>query len=147
MSYWEIEGETFLFRTCPVCGVRYAMPRIVDDEHRELGGKSKGWWCPNGHSRIYTESEADTLRRERDRLKQQAARLEDEKRKAREEAEHERRRANGYKGAATRLKNRAKAGICPCCNRHFENLERHMKSQHTDEDLSNVVEFGQPKTA
>lgn len=48
----------------------------------------------------------------------------------REEAKRERNRANGYKGHATRITKRAKAGVCPCCNRSFENLRRHMASQH-----------------
>lgn len=148
MSVYKIEGQNFLFRTCPVCGIRYAMPKTVDDEHQAMGEKSEGWWCPNGHLRIYRESEADKVRRERDRLKQDAARLLDEARRAREDAEAQRRSAAAYKGAATRMKNRAKAGVCPCCNRHFVNLERHMKSRHSDEDLSSVVELGQPsKTA
>lgn len=30
------------------------------------------------------------------------------------------------------MKNRVANGVCPCCNRHFENLERHMKGQHPD---------------
>jgi hypothetical protein len=28
------------------------------------------------------------------------------------------------------MKKRAVAGVCPCCNRHFRELERHMASKH-----------------
>jgi hypothetical protein len=54
----------------------------------------------------------------------------DEARSEREIAERERRRANGYKGHATRITKRAKAGVCPCCNRTFKQLAAHMASQH-----------------
>ncbi|MBV6448554.1 hypothetical protein [Nitrosomonas sp.] len=36
------------------------------------------------------------------------------------------RSARAYKGQATKIKRRVGRGVCPCCNRHFENLERHM---------------------
>lgn len=35
-----------------------------------------------------------------------------------------------HKGHTTRLKNRIAAGVCPCCQRTFVNLARHMKGQH-----------------
>lgn len=99
------------------------------------------FYCPNGHPQHYVsgESECTTLRRERDRLKQEQARLQDAIRHERERAEHERNRANGYKGAATRMKNRARAGVCPCCNRHFVNLERHMTAKHSEEELTALL--------
>tara|TARA_Y100000310_G_scaffold338946_1_gene430083 strand:- start:1163 stop:1354 length:192 start_codon:yes stop_codon:yes gene_type:complete len=40
--------------------------------------------------------------------------------------------ASTYKGQVTKLKNRAKAGVCPCCNRTFQNLSRHMETKHPD---------------
>jgi hypothetical protein len=40
------------------------------------------------------------------------------------------RSAAAFKGQVTRLKGRAKAGFCPCCNRSFSQLERHMASKH-----------------
>jgi hypothetical protein len=30
---------------------------------------------------------------------------------------------------------RVNAGICPCCNRHFTDLERHMKSKHVEDNV------------
>lgn len=101
----------------------------------------QSFYCLHGHSNVYREgeSELDKIRRERDRLKQQAAQKDDELRWARqseqrqrEEAQHQRNRANGYKGHATRITKRAKAGICPCCNRHFTALERHMATKHPE---------------
>jgi len=94
----------------------------------------QNFFCPFGHPQHYIEgdSEETKLRRERDRLKQNAAYLEEQFKRAKAQAEHERRRANGYKGHATRITKRAKAGVCPCCNRSFVALARHMKTQHPD---------------
>lgn len=43
------------------------------------------------------------------------------------------------KGVVTRLKNRARNGVCPCCIRTFKDLHMHMASEHpnfvTDEEL------------
>lgn len=36
------------------------------------------------------------------------------------------------KGAHQRTKNRVAKGVCPCCNRSFTNLAKHMAGQHPD---------------
>jgi hypothetical protein len=33
----------------------------------------------------------------------------------------------------TRLKNRAAAGLCTCCNRSFQNLRKHMEIKHPEQ--------------
>lgn len=114
---------------CASCGIEFGMPSPFIAARRNDG---KGFWCPNGHSLTYGESEADKLRRERDRLKQQQAHWDDERRELQGRIETEGRRRAAARGQVTRLKNRAKAGLCPCCNRHFTNLERHMASQHPE---------------
>lgn len=88
--------------------------------------------CPWGHRQHFPpgESETDKLRRERDRLKQRAAQLEDDAQAAHDRAQAAERRVSAAKGQITRLKNRAAAGVCPCCNRTFLDLQRHMASKH-----------------
>jgi len=112
-------------------------PTALNAERR----KDRNWfYCPNGHQQHYTgKSEADKLReqldaerRQRQRAEQSVAMHADDAKAARDEAEHQRRRANGYKGHAAKITKRAKAGVCPCCNRHFTALERHMSTQHPD---------------
>jgi cell division septum initiation protein DivIVA len=94
----------------------------------------KTFYCPNGHGRsfILGQTAEDKLRRERDQLKQRIAYKDDMIREAEQRAEHERRRANGYKGHATRITKRAKAGVCPCCNRTFKQLAQHMANKHPE---------------
>jgi cell division septum initiation protein DivIVA len=90
----------------------------------------RNFFCPNGHSLSFGETENDRLRRERDRLKQQLAEKDDAILRVRDRADAAERSASARKGVITRLKNRAAAGVCPCCNRSFENLRRHMSNQH-----------------
>ena len=104
------------------------------------------FYCVHGHQCHYPAGKTaeEELREQlnaerlaRQRAEQKIAEKEDWARRweatandQREKAEHERRRANGYKGHATRITKRAKAGVCPCCNRSFENLRRHMATKH-----------------
>jgi hypothetical protein len=85
------------------------------------------FWCAYGHEQHFTEreSEESKLRRERDRLLQRQAELNDEIR-------DERARAVKAEKKAARTLKRATAALCPCCNRHFSNVARHMKTKHRD---------------
>lgn len=120
---------------CAACSVAFAMPKELQE--RRYADKQL-FYCPNGHSQAYqgqTEEsklrkKLDDERRERQRAEQRVAQWQDEAREAEARAEHERRRANGYKGHAAKITKRAKAGVCPCCNRHFVALERHMATKH-----------------
>lgn len=121
---------------CIQCGVGIW---LTAEQYDHLIRSHQNFHCIWGHSQHFTEDigEAAKLRRERDALKQDQARLIEERDAAqrrearqRERAEHNQRSANAYKGVATKLKKRAVAGVCPCCNRHFRELERHMASKH-----------------
>lgn len=127
------------------CGEKNAMSH---ETNRLLRRTNQTFFCLHGHPSCYPvgDTQEDILRRERDRLKQQMAEKDDEVRRWQatandqcrqknafaEKAEHERRRANGYKGHAAKITKRAKAGVCPCCNRHFTALERHMATKHPE---------------
>jgi len=99
--------------TCCSCGIVFAMPEPLMTKLRQNG---EWFYCPNGHRQHFAQSEADRLRvllEEANRSKTQLA--EDY---AKLQREHR------------RLTKRITAGVCPCCNRTFQNLARHMKSQH-----------------
>lgn len=116
---------------CISCGVAYIVPKVVIEKHREQGGFHQ---CSNGHSQGWSAdgSEIGKLRRERDRIKQDNARLAEEA----AEAERATQRA---KAETARLLKRQAAGVCPCCNRSFVALSRHMKTKHPDFGKANVV--------
>lgn len=94
----------------------------------------QAFYCTHGHAQHFTEgkSEVQKLQEQLDAERRQRQRAEQRVAEARDEAEHERRRANGYKGHATRMTKRAKAGVCPCCNRTFKQLAAHMANKHPD---------------
>lgn len=119
---------------CCSCSMVFAMP--AEFKARALakrGPSGQVFFCPAGHRQWYLGETAEAkLRRENDRLKQNEAYLEQQRQRAADDAEHQRRRANGYKGHAAKITKRAKAGLCPCCNRTFSQLARHMATQHPD---------------
>jgi hypothetical protein len=115
---------------CGECGVAFAMADSFIAQRRK---DHQIWYCPNGHQRYYSgENEAERLKREledeRSRTRFYRERQEVEAR-SRVAAEHQ---ARAYKGVATRVKRRIAVGVCPCCNRTFQDLQRHMSGQHPD---------------
>ena len=136
---------TMVTETCCACGMLFAMTVIFKNDRLKRTRGDMTFYCPRGHPQHYTgPSEADKLRQERDRLKQNEAYLEDRLRAARRDVEHQKHRANGYKGHATRITKRVKAGVCPCCNRTFKALAEHMARQHPD---FTPIEVGQSASA
>jgi hypothetical protein len=124
-----IHGLRFAVNECGTCGVIYVVPEIVDNNHRHHGGYSS---CSNGHLWGWQRggAEIDRLRQERDRLKQETAYKDDEIKRL-EKSRNEAWEA-GTKSMTEikRLKKRASAGTCPCCNRTFIKLANHMSQKH-----------------
>lgn len=112
------------------CGIAFSVPQWWEQRRRE----DKTWWyCPNGHSQHFSgKTEAERLKGEVERLNKDAAylrtRLEDEAKTVNRLC----RSRDSYKGQVTRIKNRVSKGVCPCCNRTFQNLARHMTGQHPE---------------
>lgn len=122
--------------SCPSCHMTYAIPSSFQASAHKHSGTGPDAWsvcCPLGHQWHYTgptteEKLRDQLKRARDRAAQQASRAEQAEASAR-----------AQKAAKTRIKNqrdrerqRIGRGACPCCNRHFADVERHMANKHPD---------------
>lgn len=124
-----VEGMWFEVETCCTCGMAFAM--AVDFQQRRRN--DHGWfYCPAGHRQHYVgKTEAQKLKEE---LAQRDAALERERARGRELL-HER---DQIAKAHRKMRKRVMNGVCPCCNRSFDNLRRHMETQHAD--------FGQDKT-
>ena len=108
---------------CGQCGGTYAISEVYREEKWMNGGF---WNCP--YCRVgwgYVESENKRLR---DRL----AREQHHREQAEEEARQQKRFTAAARGQVTKLKNRVGRGVCPCCNRTFQNLADHMAGQHPD---------------
>lgn len=126
-----VAGRTMWLESCCNCKTAFAMS---DELHATALERREAFqfYCPNGHGQWYTsgEREVDIIRRERDRLKQSVAYYEDRTRELDQQRALAVRQTAAARGQITKLKKRAAAGLCPCCNRPFENLARHMATKH-----------------
>lgn len=126
--------QEFVYETCCNCHQSFYMVRSKYDACRTKG---ESFYCPNGHSMHYTDTEILRLKKE---LEQQKKRTEwaeqnrDSLRKDRDSIEKSR---NALKGVITKTKNRIKNGVCPCCTRSFVNVRRHMATKHPEYSKQN----------
>jgi hypothetical protein len=120
--------DALVVMTC-WCGINHAVPQDLRDfqqRQHDNGDKQTGIYCPLGHSHIKAgPGKAKRLQRDLERADERA-------RGNLRALETERRRHSATKGQLTKVKKRIGKGICPCCNRHFANVERHMATQHPD---------------
>lgn len=111
------------------CGMRHAIPSELDNfqqRQHDNGEKVTGIYCPLGHSYVPSgKGEAQRLREKLERERNWRA-------AANARADQAEASARAHKGHATRAKKRAAAGMCPCCNRSFKQLTRHIASKHPD---------------
>ena len=113
---------------CGRCGGIYAIAETYRQQKYQKGGY---WNCP------YCQCSWGFGTSEIDRLKAQLSAKErevEQERKRKEWAQQEARitehRRRALKGHLTKTKKRISHGVCPCCNRSFENLRRHMTTKH-----------------
>lgn len=117
--------------TCCKCGIEFGMPRHF---LRGLREDSKKWfYCPSGHIQHFTsETELDKTRRELDRTKKRLDWAEQNARHEREQKQKTQRHLQRTESAFKRMKTRIGAGVCPCCDRTFQNIQNHMQTKHPD---------------
>lgn len=120
--------------TCCRCGVLFAMP--ADLRQQCLDHPGRGFYCPNGHSLQYGgKSAAEQAKEAQERADRLARQLNDERTYAtglRDQLGASTRSNRALRAAHTRTRNRIARGVCPCCNRTFADLARHMAGQHPD---------------
>jgi len=116
-------GELYVEECCH-CGIMFAIPQALEQRARK--DQAIWFYCPNGHHQHYSGKTAEQKATERaKRAEARATALTDQ-------LEASERSKSALKGVVTRTKKRIGKGVCPCCNRHFTNVERHMHSQHPD---------------
>lgn len=129
VHFLEVGATVLVVTDCADCGVIFAITDDYEERRREDG---KGFYCPNGHSLSYLETETDRLRKalDQEKLHHQWTRESRERAvKDAKVADYQRRAA---KGQLTKAKKRAAAGLCPCCRRSFANVQAHVAGQHPD---------------
>lgn len=127
---------TITFKTIAIeavtCGECHVIFGLEADFHRKVKGDGSGFWCPNGHKIYYYETDLKRERKAREQAERDATWLRsrlDQEKAATRDAEN---RARAQKAAKTRIKNRIANGVCPCCQRSFQNVARHMANQHPE---------------
>ncbi len=121
---------TMVTEICCSCGVAFAMPSDLRDSF--LNNPDKHFHCPNGHSQHFSESQAHRLQkqlqRERERWAYERQGLTQEKQDILTSLEL----ANKARKNLDKKLKRVHNGVCPCCNRHFTNLQRHIETKHPE---------------
>ena len=116
----QVDFEVY---ACCECGIQFG---LTADFVRRRRGDNANWYCPRGHAQHFdAESEADRLRRflssERETSQRRLEALQAEQRSK-----------AAFRGQLTKIKKRIGAGVCPCCNRTFADLARHIAGKHPD---------------
>ncbi len=130
------DNEWFEIEHCYSCGIAFA---LTADFQRRRRNDHATFYCPAGHGQHYAgQTEVQKLKQQLDQqerqLGQQARKLES----AEQRAATAQRERDTIAKAHRKMRKRVANGVCPCCNRSFENLRQHMQSQHPD--------FGQEQT-
>jgi hypothetical protein len=120
--------DAFVAIECCSCHITFG---ITETTQKILRGEHSTFYCPNGHPNYYPGEKREEV------LERQLQAANSEKERLNNRLELEKKKVAGQKAAASRYRNdrdrimkRAKAGVCPCCNRTFQNLARHMKTKH-----------------
>lgn len=115
-------GQLYV-QDCCNCGMTFGVPVEFDRRRRD---DHSSFYCPAGHSQSYIGKTEEQKQRERaDRLERQLANRDEDLRATRASL-------IATRGVLTKTKKRLANGVCPCCNRHFANVERHIANQHPD---------------
>lgn len=139
-----VYNEAFISLTtvvCYKCGVPFAMPERLRKHFLDSG---ESFHCPSGHSQAYTISTEDRLKKQMEQQRQEAERKIQQLQNAVERRDRdiadlgnkvksERGRANYHKGKRKVIEARIAHGVCPHCNRTFEDIAKHMASKHPEE--------------
>jgi DNA-binding XRE family transcriptional regulator len=119
-----VDNIEFVTVHCYKCSMPFAMTRDFND--RRLKDRAD-WFCPRGHAQHYIgKSEEQKLREEVERQRQM--REAEEARRLRVEQERDQ-----VARAHHKMRVRVMNGVCPCCNRTFQNLMQHMQTEHSGE--------------
>lgn len=103
---------------CYKCGIEF---HVATNWNANRIEDKNSFFCPNGHSQSYVG------KTDREKLAEKEAELA----KVRSALYAERDDKEKAQAKLSRISKRIHAGVCPKCNRTFENVALHMKSKHT----------------
>lgn len=131
MRGYEITTKlTLVIEECYTCGIVFGMP---DSLKTRLLRTHETFYCPAGHGQHYTgPSDVEKLKKQLEAAEQQIGTLTARARHEQDQREAAERNERAAKRELNRTKKRVSNGVCPCCNRTFVNLQRHMAGRHPD---------------
>lgn len=116
---------------CGHCAVQFGLTTSM---YKRVFSAKEWFYCPNGHKVRYAgESDHDKAQRLAGQLDQERTRVENLRRSERvlsQRADYAQRARKAVSTRLRKVKNRVGNGVCPCCNRTFSALAKHMESQH-----------------
>lgn len=123
---------------CAACLAPIWLDAETESQFRRTG---EVFHCLNGCQNHFGKGEADKLRAElaaeqaeKKRAMGYLAETERQLTRALQAVGTEKRSKAAIAGHLTRLRNRVKAGQCPCCDREFPDLAAHIAAEHPDVD-------------
>lgn len=123
-------SSTLVTEECYSCHVLFAIPAELRTELLRVKA-DRSFYCPNGHGQHYTgQTEEQRLQRELERTQRERDWSEAARKRLAEDNMDLAKKNSSLRGSVTRMKNRAKAGMCALCHRTFANYERHVASKH-----------------
>lgn len=121
---------TIVTEECCRCGMVFGVPANMQERYRNT---HETFYCPAGHGQSYSgPSEAEQLRKQLEIAEQNNRTLTARVRFEVDQREGAERNLKATKRELTRTKKRVSNGVCPCCNRSFAQLARHMQTKHPD---------------
>ncbi len=115
--------------TCCNCGISFGVPDHWENERR---ADKRTFCCPNGHPQAFIESTIDRLRRETNAA---ALKLQAEINETRHVLLVTQKDRDSERRKRRKIEARISKGVCPCCNRTFDNLQQHMSTKHKEYGL------------
>lgn len=122
-------NETLVVEQCCNCSCWFAMPKDFRDRCLDVGGT---FYCPHGHPQSFTTPRNKALKDQVERLEKDYQRAKDYIQEKNNQIQQLGYSVRALKAAKTKIINRVKNGVCPCCNRTFIDLQKHFKSKHPE---------------
>jgi len=107
---------------CARCGVQFGVVEEWLDRRREDG---KRFYCPKGCLNVYHDTTIDRLQRRVRTLEREESELRDGLRASKRDT-------TTARAATTRVKNRAKKGVCLYCHRTIKQMKKHVEDKHPE---------------
>jgi len=120
-------NETFHVVSCYTCGVNFGINGEVYT--RAVENKEGSVYCPVCSKGMHWTGKTE-VENVRERMQRKIDTTKRHNRYLEEKVDRTEKSLRATKGVVTKIKKRVGNGICPCCNRSFKNLHRHMESKH-----------------